>query len=94
MDPATDGIFAASDMIAMATLRMLHARGRRVPEDVAVIGLDDLRLASQTVPRLTTVRQDIAGGARKMVEALQARIAGEDCPSAVMVPELVLRESA
>ena len=94
MDPATDGIFAASDLIAMATLRLLHARGRAVPQDIAVIGFDDLPLAAQTVPLLSTIRQDICGGAKKMVEALRSRISGERCPSAVMEPELVVRESA
>lgn len=94
MDPETDGIFAASDMIAMATLRLLHERGRKVPDDIAVIGFDDLRVAAQTVPQLTTIRQDFDGGARTMVEALRKRIAGEACPSSVMEPELIVRESA
>lgn len=94
MDQAIDGIFAASDMIAMATLRHLHERGRRVPDDVAVIGFDDLALATQTVPPLTTIRQDIAGGAKAMVSALLERISGDDARSMIMAPELVIRESA
>jgi DNA-binding LacI/PurR family transcriptional regulator len=61
---------------------------------VPVIGYDDLPLGLQTVPRLTTVRQDIARGARAMVERLFARIAGQDAPSLVMAPELVVRDSA
>jgi len=94
MDPETDGIFAASDMIAMATLRQLHERGRKVPDDIAVIGFDDLRVAAQTVPQLTTIRQNFDGGAKAMVRALRKRIAGEACPSSVMEPELIVRESA
>lgn len=94
MDQGIDGIFAASDMIAMATLRHLHERGRRVPDDVAVIGFDDLALATQTVPPLTTIRQDIAGGAKAMVSALLERISGDDARSMIMAPELVIRESA
>ena len=94
MDPATDGIFAASDVIAMGTVRLLHERGRKVPDDIAIVGFDDLPLATQTVPQLTTIRQDIAGGAQIMVESLLGRIAGRDVPSTVMVPELVVRESA
>jgi DNA-binding LacI/PurR family transcriptional regulator len=94
MDPSTDGILAASDMIAIATLRQLHERGRKVPGDVALIGFDDLPIATQTVPQLTTVRQDIAGGAQAMVNAVLRRIAGEDVPSTVMTPHLVVRESA
>jgi len=81
-------------MIAIATLRQLHERGRKVPGDVALIGFDDLPIATQTVPQLTTVRQDIAGGAQAMVNAVLRRIAGEDVPSTVMTPHLVVRESA
>lgn len=94
MDPATDGIFAASDVIAMGTLRLLHERGRRVPEDIALVGFDDLPLAQQTVPQLTTVHQDIEQGARMMVESLLKRIGGEDAPSTIMAPTLIRRESA
>jgi DNA-binding LacI/PurR family transcriptional regulator len=93
MDPAVDAIFAASDMIAMATLRHLHQLGRKVPEDVAVIGFDDLPLARQTVPPLTTLHQDIEGGARTMVASLLKRIAGEDAGPTIMAPELVVRET-
>ena len=78
----------------MATLRLLHETGRKVPGDVALVGFDDLPLATQTVPQLTTIHQDIAGGARTMVASLMRRIGGEDVPSTVMAPELVVRESA
>lgn len=89
-----DGIVCASDIIAMTTIRLLHERGIAVPEQVAVTGFDDLPLAARMVPQLTTVRQDIAAGARAMVDTLRRRIAGEDVPSTVMAPELILRESA
>jgi DNA-binding LacI/PurR family transcriptional regulator len=89
-----DGIFAASDVIAMGTLRILHERGVRVPEEIAVVGFDDLALAVQTVPRLTTVRQDIAGGAKALVSTLMRRIAGEETSSTILAPKLIVRESA
>ncbi|KTF68690.1 LacI family DNA-binding transcriptional regulator [Sphingomonas sp. HT-1] len=89
-----DGIAAGSDVIAMTTLRVLADQGMAVPGDVPVVGYDDLPLALQTVPRLTTVKQDIAGGAKAMVEALFARIEGQDSASVVMQPELVVRDSA
>lgn len=89
-----DGIAAASDVIAMHTLRLLADRGIAVPGQMPVTGFDDLPLAEQTVPRLTTVRQDIVAGARAMAQALFARIGGEDAPSVEMAPELVERGSA
>ena len=75
-------------------LGILHERGFAVPEQVAVTGFDDLPLATRMVPQLTTVKQDIAAGARAMVDSLRRRIAGEDAPSTIMQPELVQRESA
>ncbi len=89
-----DGIFAASDVIAMRTLRLLIDRGFAVPDQIRVIGYDDLPLAIQTVPRLTTIRQDIAQGARIMATSLLARIAGQDTPSVQMIPTLIRRDSA
>ncbi len=89
-----DGIAAASDVIALTALRVLADRGVRVPADMPVVGYDDLPLAVSAVPRITTVRQDIARGANEMVSALFRRIAGEDAPSVVMTPMLVERDSA
>lgn len=89
-----DGIAAASDVIAMSALRVLADRKIRVPYNIAVTGFDDLPLAEQTVPRLTTVRQDLATGAQAMVTALFARIGGEDAPSVEMTPTLVVRDTA
>jgi len=89
-----DGVVAASDAIAMATIRQLDTRGIKVPDDVAVIGFDDLPLARHTVPQLTTIRQDIPAGAAAMVRLLMQRLAGEQCQSLVMAPELVERASA
>lgn len=89
-----DGIAAASDVIAMHTVRVLADRGIPVPDGLPVIGFDDLPLASNIVPRLTTVRQDILRGASAMIEALFARLSGAETPSVVMPATLVLRDSA
>lgn len=89
-----DGIAAASDLIAMTALRVLADHGIRVPDDVAVVGFDDLPFAQQTVPRLTTVRQDIGQGARELVTALFARMAGDETAPLVMTPVLMERDSA
>lgn len=88
-----DAVLAASDMIAMCALRALADRGVLVPQAMAVMGFDDLPLATQTVPRLTTIRQDIARGAALIVDALFRRIAGDPAPAQVMMPELVARDS-
>ncbi|MBB3861239.1 DNA-binding LacI/PurR family transcriptional regulator [Novosphingobium hassiacum] len=93
LDNDVDGIVCASDTIAMTTMRLLHERGHAVPGKIAVTGFDDLPLATRTVPQLTTVRQDFAAGARAMVDTLCRRMAGEDAPSTVMAPELIVRES-
>lgn len=89
-----DGIVCASDVIAMTALRALADEGLAVPQDIAVTGFDDLPIAAQTVPRLTSVRQDIARGAGLMIGALAARLRGEDSPSVQMTPELIVRDSA
>ena len=89
-----DGIAAGSDLIAMHTVRALADRGLMVPRDISVTGFDDLPLAEQTIPRLTTISQNIAKGARAMVNALYQRIAGEDAPSVEMAPQLIRRDTA
>jgi DNA-binding LacI/PurR family transcriptional regulator len=89
-----DGVATASDLIAMQTVRALADRGVRAPDDIAIVGFDDLPFAEQTIPRLTTISQNIAGGARAMVQALFERIAGDDAPSVEMAPVLVRRDTA
>lgn len=89
-----DGIAAGSDLIAMHLVRALADQGIAVPGRIAVTGFDDLPLAEQTVPRLTTISQNIAEGARAMVDALFDRIAGNDAPAHVMTPVLIKRDSA
>ncbi|MCT2398999.1 LacI family DNA-binding transcriptional regulator [Novosphingobium mangrovi (ex Huang et al. 2023)] len=88
-----DGIVCGSDLIAMNVLHCLHERGARVPEDVQVVGFNDLPLATLMSPPLTTVRQDIADCAKAMVEKLRARIAGEHTGSLVVPPQLIVRET-
>ncbi len=89
-----DGIFAATDILAMVCLAELAGRQIAVPDDIRVVGFDDLPLAEQTAPPLTTVRQDIRAGAFGMVDLLLRRLAGEETESLVMQPELVVRQSA
>ncbi|WP_327183310.1 LacI family DNA-binding transcriptional regulator [Streptomyces sp. NBC_01334] len=76
--PDLDAVFVASDLMASGALQTLRERGRRVPEDVAVVGFDDLTsIAETTDPPLTTVHQDIEEMGRLMARLLLAR---EDTP--------------
>ena len=92
--PLPDGIVAASDVIAMSTLRALAERGHRVPHDIGVVGYDDVLIAQFTTPALTTVRQDVVRGAATMVDLLFRQIDGDAVASVSMDPEIVLRASA
>lgn len=87
------GIVAASDVIAMSALRALSEFGLSVPGQVKVIGYDGLELGEHTVPRLTTIAQDLVQGAENLVETLCRQIAGESVHSVVMQPRLVVRTS-
>jgi DNA-binding LacI/PurR family transcriptional regulator len=93
-DQRPQGIVAASDVIAMSALRVLAEQGLSVPGDVRVIGYDGLALGEQTVPRLTSISQDLTQGACHLVDMLLRRIAGEDTQSVVMDPRLVVRMSS
>jgi DNA-binding LacI/PurR family transcriptional regulator len=68
--PDVDGVFCANDPMAAAALQVLRHAGRRVPEDVSVVGFDDAPLALTTHPPLTTVRQPPEEMGRAMVELL------------------------
>jgi DNA-binding LacI/PurR family transcriptional regulator len=94
-DPKLDAVFVASDLMAHGALRALHEVGRRVPEDVAVVGFDDIEMARYTEPPLTTVRQPIQQIGRELARHLLKQVAGEDVDPVVLLPtELVIRESA
>jgi len=89
-----DGVFVNSDVMAIAAMDVIRERGRRVPEDVAVVGYDDLSIAAYSHPPLTTIRQSVPEIgrllARSLVEYLETKMV-----ATVTVPvELVVRESA
>lgn len=75
--PDIDGLFAASDAVAAGALETLREAGRRVPEDVGVVGFDDSAWATRTHPALSTVRQPAAGLGRAAALSVLAQIRGE-----------------
>jgi len=93
--PALDAVFVSSDIMAAGALHTLRRAGRRVPDDVAVIGFDDLPLAQHTRPPLTTVRQPIeqfgAVAARRLLAAIDGT---PDDVNPVLPTTLIARESA
>lgn len=94
-DPHLDAVFVASDLMAFGALTALKEAGRRVPDDVAVVGFDDVEQSRYVEPPLTTVRQPIIGQGREMARQLLRLVAGEEIPHAVVLPtELVVRASA
>ncbi|HWV50561.1 MAG TPA: substrate-binding domain-containing protein, partial [Microbacterium sp.] len=91
-----DGIVSSNDHLAVGLLHGLIARGIRVPEDVAVVGYDDIEFAAIAEVPLTSVRQPAREMGRAAAEMLIARINGADAPdltSVVYQPELVIRAS-
>jgi DNA-binding LacI/PurR family transcriptional regulator len=94
--PALDGVFAANDLMAQGAVQVLRDHGRRVPEDVAVVGFDDSSVAVTCRPRLTTVRQPVEEMAATMARLLGEHIDGTrtEPTSEIFAPELVVRESA
>lgn len=92
--PDLDGLFVASDLMALGALDALRERGRGVPDDVAVVGFDDTELARSAEPPLTTVRQPIEELGHEMVRLLLDQLDhGAPPGSTVLATELVLRAS-
>ncbi|NHK26388.1 LacI family transcriptional regulator [Parvularcula flava] len=88
-----DAIFCGSDVIALNVIDALRSVGRRVPEDVAVVGYDDISLASAYGQSLTTVSQQIPVGGQLLVDVFCSALAGEKVDSKVIPPKLQVRES-
>lgn len=90
-----DAIFAASDTLALAAIRAIRESGLRIPEDIAVIGFDDIPQASRSIPALSTVRQPIsrlgALAAETLIEMIENTI--EEPRQVILPAELVLRDS-
>ncbi len=94
--PDLDAVFAASDPMALGAMQVLREHGRRIPDDVAVVGFDDSASARHADPPLTTVHQPLETMGREMTRLLLARVSGEplDNPVVILDTHLVIRESA
>lgn len=93
-DPGLDAVFAASDLMAIGAMGALKARGRRIPEDVAVIGYDDIRLAAYVSPSLTTISQHISLSGKLLARDLVAFLEGGLVTNRLVPVELIARDSA
>jgi DNA-binding LacI/PurR family transcriptional regulator len=93
--PNLDAVFVASDQMAVAAMEVLTRAGRRIPEDVAVIGFDDSFAAASATPPLSTINQSIERTGREAVRILARQIADPNAaPQRVVLNvELVVRES-
>ena len=94
--PDVDGLFAASDLMASGALGVLARHGRRVPQDVRVIGFDDLGVAASTNPPLTTMANPVVEMSRVAGELLLEQIArrATSVEPRIFSAEVVVRESA
>ena len=89
-EPEVDGMFVASDLMAIGAMQVLASRGRRVPEDVAVVGYDALG-AERTSPRLTTVHNPLVEMVAAATQTLLEMLAGDPSPPGpyILAPHLV-----
>ena len=93
-DPQLDAVFAANDMMAIGALQALRRAGRRVPDDVAVVGFDDIEAAKYTDPPLTTVRHPVVDQATAMVRLLLTPPSERTTDRVILPTELIIRDSA
>jgi LacI family transcriptional regulator len=98
--PTLDAVFASNDQMALGALQALRRAGRRIPEDIAIVGFDDIPEAAYFFPPLTTVRQNMAEVGQQAIilldRVLQARRREESVDAAAFRgrPELIIRESS
>lgn len=94
-DPRLDAVFVANDVMAFGAMRALRNSGRRVPEDVAVVGFDDIPASAMTHPPLTTVRQPLYEMGRTAASMVMAAVRGESISKRIELPtSLVIRDSS
>ena len=89
-----DAVAAASDVVALGVMRAILTSGRRIPDDIAVVGYDDIAIARTMSPSLSTIRQDYSLGAKYLVDKLLRAVDGAGVRPKMLRPELIVRESS
>jgi DNA-binding LacI/PurR family transcriptional regulator len=93
--PELDAVFVANDIMAIGAIRALREAGKRVPDDVSVVGFDDIPAAARHDPPITTVSQQVENTGRALAETLLTRLQGDDKPHQIVLPTaLVVRASS
>jgi DNA-binding LacI/PurR family transcriptional regulator len=93
LDVEVDAIFGASDLIAIGALSALAGAGRRVPEEIAVVGFDGIPIGASTRPALTTIVQDTKRAGELLVTTLLNLIDGRAAECVTLPPRLIVRGS-
>lgn len=95
VDDAATAVVCGNDQMALGIVHALTDLGRRVPQDVSIVGFDDIPESAHSLPPLTTVHQDFEEVGRRAVRALVGRLEGRDAdvPAVAVTPELVVRRS-
>ena len=89
------GVFVANDLMATGAMSVLHSLGKRVPEDIAIVGFDNSPAATSGAVGLTTVHQPSREMGREMARMLLRLLRGEPTEPALIMPiQLVVRDSA
>jgi len=92
--PDIDALFAANDLMALGAIIAIEESGRKVPDDVRVVGFDDSVMSQTSRPPLTTIRQDIVGLGAAVAELMIALLSEKAVDPRILPTELVIRESA
>jgi len=92
--PDLDAVFVNSDLMAIGAINVIQNSGRRVPEDVAVVGYDDLSIANYNNLPLTTIRQNISLAGKLLAQNLVQYIKTSVVTNVTLPVELVVRQSA
>jgi LacI family transcriptional regulator len=89
------GLVVANDQMALGAIAAIHELGLRIPEDISIVGFDDIPESAYFLPALTTVHQDFEALGEQSVELLVALIKNPETPihQRVLYPELIIRNS-